>query len=399
MSRNKLKIAIVSSVLPVTNYSTDLAQALQKRYPKKIELLVYTSKERKNLQAPLKNIKLVWNKNILYVLQILKQVIRDKPDIVHLQHEINMFGGLTTALIFPLLPFLLKLTRAKVVVTIHAVVDLKEIDKKFLKVFLQSGKEFSPPFVRMFFVFLYKTTGFFSDKIIVHTKGLRSILINTYQVPEEKIIVIPMGVPDEIPVKKTKKPLNNWAKAISQKSFILSYGYLHRRKGIEMIIKSFKQIIEKFPGLILVIAGGTLQKEYELRLKRIVKNLSLKGSVIFTGFVEKNEIHWLLEKCQFVVLPARYSISASGPLAYTTTYHKPVIVSDVGVFSEEINQGFDGLLAKNSPKFWAKQIKRLIEDKRLYKKIIKNLEKRHQERRWSEIARITFNLYQDILKK
>jgi len=96
-----MRIVIISSILPATNYSAYLIDALQKKYPKKTDILVYASRDKANLKVPLKSISLVWSKNILYPLQILKQALKDKPKIVHLQHEINMFGGLLTAAIFP----------------------------------------------------------------------------------------------------------------------------------------------------------------------------------------------------------------------------------------------------------------------------------------------------------
>ena len=143
-NNKKKKLAMVSSILPATNYTAYLIEALQKRFSQKIETFVYTGLEKENKKTNLKNIKLVWSKNLAYPFQVLKQVLKDKPQIVHIQHEINMFGDWPTAIIFPLLPFLLKMTRVKVVITIHAVVSQKQIDIKFIETFWRSEKNFFP---------------------------------------------------------------------------------------------------------------------------------------------------------------------------------------------------------------------------------------------------------------
>lgn len=397
-NKEKTKIAMVSSIRPATNYSAYLIEALQRCYPKRLDVLIYTSREKKNLQAPLKNIKLVWDKNILYLFQILKQTAKDRPKIVHLQHEVNMFGGLATAAIFPLLPILLKLMRVKVVTTIHAVVCQKKIDEEFIETFFRSKRGFLLLPIKLFFSLLYRMTGIFSDKIIVHTEGLKTILVRDYHLEKDKIVIMPHGVPDKVETDRTYQPSAKWFENISQRKFILTYGYLHKRKGIEVLLDAFKFLPKKLP-VILVVAGGTLQKDYEQRLKRMIKELKIEKNVVFTGFVKEKDLRWFLEKCQFVLLPAQYSISASGPLAQTISQYKPVIASEIGVFSEEIKGGVDGLLAKNSPLSWAKQIERLMSDKKLSQKIVTNLRKKHQQRKWAKIAGRTNSLYQSILEK
>ena len=389
------KIVIISSVLPATNYSAYLSDALQKM-PDSIDVMVYTSREKANLKVSLKNIKLVWNKNILYPFQILKQALKDKPGILHIQHEINMFGGLSTAIIFPILPVLLKLFRFKVIVTVHAVVAYKDINKNFLETFLEPGKEILIPFIKLFFSLLYKTIGFFANKIIVHADVLKYILINDYKIREDKIIVVHLGVPEKIEFDKNYNPVCCWTGLISDKPFIIYYGYFHRRKGIEIIIQSFERIIKKFPELNLVIAGGTLQKDYEQKLKILIRELHIEKNVIFTGFVEEMDLGWLLSNCKFVLFPAIYSISASGPLAQIVAYYKPVIVSNVGVFKEEVTNYVNGLVASNSIECWTEQIELLIRDKKIYEKISYNLRGKHMERKWPRIAEITNSIYQKL---
>ena len=390
------KIVIVSSVLPATNYSSYLIDALQEKMPDGMDVTVYTSREKTNLKVSLKNIKLVWNKNIFYPFQILIQALKDKPGVLHIQHEINMFGGPVTAIVFPILLVLLKLFRFKIIVTIHAVVARKDVSKEFLETFFGSGREILVFFVRVFFYILYKSTGIFADKILVHANVLKYILVNDYKIRKDKIIVICHGVPEKIEFNKNFSPACNWARLISDKPFILYYGYFHKRKGIEIIIQSFKKVLKDFSGLKLVMAGGTLQENYRQQVEMLVQKLNIEKNVIFTGFIEEIYLSWLMVNCRFILLPAQYSISASGPLAQAIAYHKPVIVSNIGVFKEEITNCIDGLVADNSIEDWAEKIELLIRDEKICEKISRNLEEKHNKRKWSRIAEITSSVYQKL---
>jgi len=392
-----MRLVIVSSILPVTNYSAYLIEALQKKLALKVETLVYTSREKENKKTDLKNVKLVWNKNLAYPFQVSFQVIKDKPQVVHLQHEINMFGGLGTALIFPLLPLFLKMMGVKTVITIHAVVSPKQINQEFLETFWRSQNKCLIPLIKTFFFFLYKSLGWSADKIIVHSQGLRKILTEDYRLESNKVVVVLEGIPDEIKAVEDKEISQQIKKQIQGHQFMLSYGYLHRRKRIELLFKALQIIGKKYPEVLLVLAGGTLQKDYEEKLKRMVLKLKLSKKVVFLGFVKENELHWLIDQSLFVLLPALFSIAASGPLSQIIAHHKPVIVSKIGVFKEEINDSFDGLLAQNSAYDWAIKAERLIKDKKLAKKIALNLAKKHQARKWSVVAEQTYNLYQTLI--
>jgi hypothetical protein len=84
-----IKVALVSGILPAGHYTENLAVGIEKT--KKVDLSIYTDKDPKNLQVKgCGTIKLVWSKTPFFLLEILKQISKDQPDIVHFQHEINM---------------------------------------------------------------------------------------------------------------------------------------------------------------------------------------------------------------------------------------------------------------------------------------------------------------------
>ncbi|SEW52474.1 glycosyltransferase family 4 protein [Chitinophaga arvensicola] len=64
---------------------------------------------------------------------------------------------------------------------------------------------------------------------------------------------------------------------------LLYVGYLRKAKGVEVVIKAFARVQQKYPGATLTIAGSG---EFERELKMLVKDSSLEGKVTFLGHID-----------------------------------------------------------------------------------------------------------------
>ena len=392
----KLKIAMVSSIRPETNYTAYLIEALQKYYSKDCEVLVYTDRDKHNLEVLLENVRLVWDRDWNFLFQILAQALKDKIDVIHFQHEINMFGGPRTAILFPFVVLFSRLFGFNPVVTIHAAVPVREFNVDFLKVFEWPKPKLLTPLVRVVFPTIYFLVGLFSKKIIVHSMGIKSILRNDYKINGDKITVIPHGVPGAVGYNEQEVSASIKAK-IYEKRFLLYFGYFHRRKGLEFLVRAFKQVSQKHPDLYLVLGGGTILPNYSKEIGELISILGLSDKVIITGFLNLTDLRYLLDKCEFVVLPAVYSIAASGPLAQVFAHKKAVIVSDLGVYSEEVKSGVNGLLAKVADvKDLERNMLRLLDDQILKDFIVKSITVIHEDRKWENIASKTLRVYEEI---
>jgi glycosyltransferase involved in cell wall biosynthesis len=70
--------------------------------------------------------------------------------------------------------------------------------------------------------------------------------------------------------------------------YILYLGRIDEKKGIEILLESFKEIKQMFPETILVLAGFG-NDEYVQKIKKLVKKLSLEKVVRITGYVTEQE--------------------------------------------------------------------------------------------------------------
>ena len=97
-----------------------------------------------------------------------------------------------------------------------------------------------------------------------------------YNVPFEKIEVIPNGV--DLKIFKSAKKL--------PKKIIFS-GVMYHHRGLDVLLESLPQIIQKFSDMNLVLLGNGPEME---KLQSIVKEKNLEKNVEFRGWINRNDL-------------------------------------------------------------------------------------------------------------
>jgi glycosyltransferase involved in cell wall biosynthesis len=170
--------------------------------------------------------------------------------------------------------------------------------------------------------------------------------------------------------------------------YLIFVGRLDKKKGVDILLKSFAKTVKKYENLFLVIVGSG-KKEYEDELKTLMKTLELNNKVKFTGFVPESEKLELLEKASIFLTPSHsdvHTIAAQEALVMGV----PVIISKesdwpeideynagktVDVTVNAFHEAMELLLSdKTDLKQLSNNAKKLIEEKFLMEKIIINYE-------------------------
>ena len=161
--------------------------------------------------------------------------------------------------------------------------------------------------------------------IVAVSKFTKDELINTYQIPSEKISIIYNGVasPKTISSKTTSEILNKFN---INKPYFLSVGTLKPNKNYPFLIEAFSKFIKKYPNYQLVIAGkkGWLFDEID----NIIKKLNLSNQVVFTDFISENEKWALYQNAISLVIPSTYE-GFGIPAIESQKVKTPVIASDI----------------------------------------------------------------------
>jgi glycosyltransferase involved in cell wall biosynthesis len=273
-----------------------------------------------------------WKKGILYPFQIWLSSFRSKPDIFHVQHEYHLYGGMFSAIVFPLLILLLR-SRAPVVITLHGV-----ISHKYVSELDSDARPFLRGLKKAFLKINLRQILFLSNKIIVHSSYLKEVIETEYSIKTSKVLVINHGIKisTTIDTEKARRILN-----ISAKKVVLFFGYLTMRKGLEQLMEAFVRVSNELPDTLLVIGAGKNPRLTE-KLKYIdyYRCTQAKANEIdtacFVGFIPQAKLHIYISAADVIVFPYTIPVSASGPLSIALGFNKLLLCSDIPTFKDII---------------------------------------------------------------
>jgi glycosyltransferase involved in cell wall biosynthesis len=226
-------------------------------------------------------------------------------DVVSLQHEFGIFGGEAGSHILTLLTQL----RMPVVTTLHTVLA-----------------EPSPVQRRV----LGDVVDVSTTVIVMAEKG-RELLRSIYDVPPEKIRVIPHGIPDCAFVDNSASKLT---RGFAGRAVILTFGLISPNKGIEVMIDAMPEILRSRPDAVYVVLGAThpnlVRREgeaYRNGLRERTRQLGIEGNVVFLDqFVDRATLLDFISMCDVYVTPyLNEAQMTSGTLAYSFGVGKPVV--------------------------------------------------------------------------
>lgn len=312
------------------------------------------------------SVSYVWRYNSpIFFIDILVEILRLKLKIVHVQHEVFVFGK--KQYIYPylyiLLQILLKIFGVKIITTIHGVVPSNSIDKDFSK----SNKVVAPlKLIKFGLKLMYKSTCKFSNYIIVHNEKLKKLLISNYGVEKSKIFVIPHPLYKYESSGLCPDVFKNIPK---NGKTVLFFGFLAPYKGLDVLIKAAvsKEMMDK-NNIFFLIAGSTPKRyagdePYNSWLSGL-KSMSLRNKNILWhhDYVSDDNVGEYFKRSDLVVIPYSEAMSASGPLSIAVYQGKCVLVSEPfrGVVQEDLIYGSsDNDLSTSIAKYFSNRSYRL----------------------------------------
>ncbi|KQW20639.1 glycosyl transferase family 1 [Afipia sp. Root123D2] len=170
-----------------------------------------------------------------------------------------------------------------------------------------------------------------SSKIVVMAEKGRELLRAVYQVPDEKIEVIPHGIPEF----EFLEPDGAKAKlGFSNRAVILTFGLLSPNKGIEVMIDAMPSILKSRPDAVYVVLGATHPnlvrdqgEAYRESLIERARNAGVEDHVVFLDqFVDQKTLLDFISMCDVYVTPyLNEAQMTSGTLAYSFGLGKAVV--------------------------------------------------------------------------
>lgn len=238
---------------------------------------------------------------------------------------------------------------------------------------------------------LYRLTLFISrvmpDRIFVHGKALRDILVENYRIPKRKVHVIPIGEHEVAPFMKFEQ-----ADLEPDGRRVLFFGRIYRYKGLDYLIQAEPLITREVPDARIVIAGtGEDFGRYEAAMA------GRDAFEVHNYRIPYDEGARLFQQASVIALPY-VEASQSGIIPTAYGFRRPVVVTDVGSLPEIVDNGKTGyVVPPRDPEALAAAIVSLLKDPTACRRMgEQGYTKLKTDMAWSTIAHALLAVYSEL---
>ena len=328
-----VRIAVIGNHLPrqcgIATFTTDLCDAIVAEYGA-AQLSVVAVNDGQSSYSYLERVRFEISEGDIASYRAAADFLNSgNVELVCLQHEFGIFGGKSGSHITELL----KNLKMPVITTLHTVLREPNLDQR---------------------VVMHKIAAR-SESLIVMSQYSARVLQEVFNVPAEKIDLIPHGIPD---LPFVEPDVYKESLAITGKSVLLTFGLLSSNKGFESVIQAMPRILSRHRDVVYMIAGATHPHvrdregdRYRLQLQALAMELGVEKSVVFRNrFFSPQEMASLVGSADIYITPYCHKAQAvSGTLAYALGAGKAIISTPYWHAAELLNDGRGTLVPFENP--------------------------------------------------
>ena len=365
------RVAFVGNYLPrqcgIATFTTDLCEAIATTYKDITCLAVPVNDTPDGYTYPPRVRFELSEKDIESYRRAADFLNINNVDVVCVQHEYGIYGGLAGSHILALLRDL----RMPVITTLHTILEKPLPEQQRV---------------------LEEIAGL-SNRLVVMSQRGAAFLKTIYQVPEDKIDIIHHGVPD---VPFADPNFHKDLFGVEGKTVLLSFGLLSANKGVETVIAALPTVVRRHPDTVYMIVGAThphvLQQEgesYRLSLQRLAQKLGVAAHVIFhNSFVSLEQLIEFIGAADLYITPYLSPAQiVSGTLAYTVGAGKAIVSTPYWYAEELLADGRGTLFPFGDSGALAEQIIALIDQESERHAMRKKAYLFGREMIWPQVAR------------
>ncbi|HEY7678276.1 MAG TPA: glycosyltransferase family 4 protein [Candidatus Methylomirabilis sp.] len=201
-----------------------------------------------------------------------------------------------------------------------------------------------------------------ADSLRVVSETNKRKVVSRFGIPAERVFVIPNRKGVERFVAGEAEGLREQYLSRGFDRIALYVGRLEAQKDVGNLIRAVPRVRERCPRALFLIVGDGSEAA---GLKALCAALGVEGNVLFTGFVDQQEMPRYYKACDLFVLPSIYEDRA-GVLVEAAAAGRPMVATDTLGASEVVRVGETGYLAPTrDPDALADHMVRLLEDREL----------------------------------
>ena len=374
------KIAFLGDYLPrrcgIATFTTDICRAVGARYPETTCFAVPVNDQVEGYAYPPEVRFEIEETEVDSYQRAANYLNLNDVELVSVQHEFGIYGGPAGSHLLALLRRL----RMPAVITLHTVLREPNDDQRRVM----------------------KELNELAARFVVMTERGAQFLRETYGMDDQKIVVIPHGIPDTPFVDP------NYYKdkfEMDGKKVILTFGLLSPNKGIEVMIDALPRVVAKYPEVQYMVLGAThphlIKKDgetYRLSLQRRAEANGVKKHVVFYNqFVEHEQLMEFIGAADLYVTPYLNEAQiTSGTLAYSFGAGKAVISTPYWHAQELLADDRGRLVPFNDSNAMADAILDLLDHENRRNTIRRNAYKLGREMIWPRVAERYMDVFREV---
>jgi glycogen synthase len=224
-----------------------------------------------------------------------------------------------------------------------------------------------------------------ATKILVVNENTKKVMNTFYDVPFEKIEIIPNGV--ELKFFKSMKKL--------PKKIIFS-GVMYHHRGLDVLLESLPQVIQKFSDVRVVLLGDGPEME---RLQSMVKEKHLENNVEFRGWINRNELPQQISDASISIGPLKRTTVTENALPIKVLEYMasslPILAISGTLPNDVLIHGRNGYFVNDSKELGGK-ICELLENSEKIDSMGNESLKMVQKFSWEKVVSDIIQSYEDI---
>jgi glycosyltransferase involved in cell wall biosynthesis len=191
---------------------------------------------------------------------------------------------------------------------------------------------------------------------------------------------------------------------VKDETFLSYFGLLHESKGVETLLRALARLLEGGKRVKLLMVGGKVgasdptTTDYAHRMEALGRELGLADQLLWTGYVDDEEVSANLLASDICVLPYKDGVSLRrGSLMAALAHGLPLISTRSSIQVNELIEGENIVLVPpDDVEALAAKIQELAASEGLRRRLGDGAKRLSQAFSWERIAEETVALYSSL---
>ena len=305
-------------------------------------------------------------------------ISKSRVQVVNIQHEYGIFGGEDGDFI---LDFMAACNRP-IVVTLHTVLPRPE----------GHFREVTQEIINM------------ASAVVVLAKSAMPLVVDNYEVPPERVHMIPHGVPT-FTRKETIRRRTKTLLGFTGRRMLSTFGLIGPSKAIEYVIQGLPPVVADHPDVLYLVLGETHPvirsregESYRNGLIEMTRSLGLTDHVKFNNrFLSNAELVRYLAATDVYIMPylGKDQI-VSGTMAYAVGCGKAVVATPFAYAQEMLADGRGVIVPFRDAEAIGTAVNGLLSDRKKLLQMEERAYKFSRDMTWPSVSRAYFELFRYV---